>query len=54
MTVLRGKRLSKSTVDALPVLEKDAVYWDSQLKGFGVRVYPTGSKVFLLIRDTPP
>ena len=48
MTVLRGERLSKRTVDALPVLEKDAVYWDSQLKGFGVRVYPTGSKVFVV------
>ena len=48
MTVLRGKRLSKRTVDALPVQKKDAVFWDSELKGFGVRVYPTGSKVFVV------
>ncbi|MCY4559510.1 MAG: Arm DNA-binding domain-containing protein [Chloroflexi bacterium] len=48
MTVLRGKRLSKRTVDALPVRKKDAVFWDSELKGFGVRVYPTGSKVFVV------
>ena len=48
MTVLRGKRISKRTVDALPVDGKDAVYWDSELQGFGVRVYPTGSKVFVV------
>ncbi len=48
MTVLRGKRLSKRTVDALPILEKDAMYWDSELKGFGVRVHPTGRKVFVV------
>ena len=48
MTVLRGKRLSKRTVDALPILEKDAMYWDSELKGFGIRVHPTGRKVFVV------
>ena len=38
MTRLQGKRISKRTVDALPVDGKDAVYWDAELKGFGVRV----------------
>ena len=45
MAVLRGKRISERTVDALPVDGKDALYWDPDLKGFGVRVYASGSKV---------
>ena len=48
MTRLQGKRISKRTVDALPVDGRDAVYWDPDLKGFGVRVYPSGSKVFVV------
>ena len=27
---------------------KDTVYWDSALKGFGVRVYPSGAKVYVV------
>ena len=48
MAVLRGKRISERTVDALPVDGKDALYWDPDLKGFGVRVYASGSKVFVV------
>ncbi|MDE2913471.1 MAG: Arm DNA-binding domain-containing protein, partial [Paracoccaceae bacterium] len=48
MAVLRGKRIPERTVDAPPVDGKDALYWDPDLKGFGVRVYPTGSKVFVV------
>ena len=29
-------------------MEKDTVFWDSGLKGFGVRVYPSGSKVYVV------
>ncbi len=29
------------------VVEKDTVYWDSYVTGFGVRVYPSGSKVYI-------
>ena len=39
----------KSTVDNLPVLEKDTVYWDAGLPGFGVKVTPKGRKVFLVL-----
>jgi Arm DNA-binding domain len=42
-------RLSKSTIDNLPVLEKDTVYWDTGLPGFGVKVTPKGRKVFLVM-----
>ena len=38
--------LSNRAVGKL-VVEKDTVYWDRELTGFGVRVYPTGSKVYI-------
>ncbi len=38
--------LSNRAVNALKV-EKDTVFWDRNLTGFGVRVYPTGGKVYL-------
>ncbi len=40
-------KLLKRAVDALEVEGKDAVFWDRELTGFGVRVYPTGSKVYI-------
>jgi len=42
-------RLTKSTIDSLPVLENDTVYWDAGLPGFGVKVTPKGRKVFLVM-----
>ena len=41
--------LTKSAIDNLPVLEKDTVYWDASLPGFGVKVTPRGRKVFLVM-----
>ena len=40
------KTLSNRAVGKLAV-EKDTVFWDRELTGFGVRVYPTGSKVYV-------
>ena len=40
------KLLSSRIVEKL-VVQKDTVYWDRHLTGFGVRVYPTGSKVYV-------
>ena len=40
--------LTKRTVDRLSVNGKDAVFWDNELPGFGVRVYPSGKKVFVV------
>ena len=38
--------LSNRAVGKLEV-HKDTVFWDRELTGFGVRVYPTGSKVYI-------
>ena len=46
MPVLQYRTLSNRTVSALSV-ERDTVFWDRELTGFGVRVYPTGGKVFV-------
>ena len=48
MAKLQQQSLSKRTVAALPVGEREAVFWDSALSGFGVRVYPSGAKVYLV------
>ena len=41
-------RLTKRVVDTLSVEGKEAVFWDHDLAGFGVRVYPTGRKVYVV------
>ena len=41
-------RISKLTVDALTVDAEDAVFWDRDLAGFGVRVHATGRKVYVV------
>ena len=38
--------LSNRAVEKLTV-EKDTVFWDRELTGFGVRVYPSGGKVYV-------
>ena len=40
--------ISKRTVDLLSVEGKDAVFWDHDLSGFGVRVYPSGRKIYVV------
>ena len=41
-------RLTKRIVDGLSVDDKDAVFWDRDLSGFGVRVHATGRKVYVV------
>ena len=41
-------RISKRSVDALRVESKDAVFWDRDLPGFGVRVHRTGRKTYVV------
>ena len=47
MARLNRRTISRRTVEALEV-EKDTVFWDSELMGFGVRVYPSGSKYYVV------
>ena len=46
--VTRGWKLSKRTVERFCVDGRDAVFWDRDLPGFGVRVYPSGTKVYVV------
>ena len=48
MAKLRGRKISNRTVEGLSVEDKDAVFWDGELLGFGVRVYPSGAKVYVV------
>ena len=43
MAKLKRTTISRRTVDRLKA-DKDTVFWDSELLGFGVRVYPTGAR----------
>lgn len=40
-------RIGKSAVDAVQPQEREEVYWDDRLAGFGLKVTPTGSKVYI-------
>ena len=46
-------RLSKREVDRLSVEGRDRVFWDSVMPGFGVRVYPTGRKIYVAQANSP-
>ena len=41
-------RLTLKTVKALPVTGKDAVHWDSEKKGFGLRITASGAKSYFI------
>ena len=45
-------KLTKTSIDALPTLQTDAVYWDASCPGFGVKVTPKGRKVFVVLYRT--
>ena len=47
MAKLQYRSISRRTVEALPAA-KDTVYWDNELTGFGVRVYPSDTKVYMV------
>ncbi|MXX17193.1 MAG: DUF4102 domain-containing protein, partial [Gammaproteobacteria bacterium] len=42
------RALTKRTVDRLSVRDRDMVFWDRDIPGFGVRVYPSGAKVYVI------
>ena len=41
-------KITKRAVDALTGQERERVVWDDDLKGFGVRVHPSGRKVYIV------
>ena len=41
-------RLTKRSVEALAIEAKDYLAWDKDLRGFGLRVYPSGKKTYLV------
>ena len=53
MARLNRRSLSNRVVDGLPVGDKDVIYWDRDVPGFGVRVYPSGARVYLVQRRGP-
>ena len=48
MAQAQYRTLSKRVLDRLSVNGKDAIFWDHDLAGFGIRVYPSGKKVFVV------
>lgn len=44
----RKAKLTKRTIDATKPEPKEFVLWDAEITGFGLRVQPTGRKVYLL------
>ena len=47
MAKLNRRAISRRTVEALKV-DKDTVFWDRDLAGFGVRVYASGKKMYVV------
>ncbi len=41
-------KLTKNVIDPLPSTAKEIIWWDTDLKGFGLKVTPAGRKVFLV------
>ena len=40
--------LTKRIVERLKAEDKDAIFWDRDLAGFGVRVHATGRKLYIV------
>ena len=47
MAKLQRTTISRRTVDRLKA-DRDTVFWDSELQGFGLRIYPSGRKAYIV------
>jgi len=45
---MRGKAITKRRVDGLKAADREYFVWDHDLKGFGLRVQPTGEKSYVV------
>lgn len=41
-------KLNKTEIDRLTPQEKDYLVWDDSLPGFGLRVWPSGKKTYVV------
>ena len=48
MATAQYRTLSKRIIDRLSVDDKDTVFWNRDLPGFGIRVYSSGAKVYVV------
>lgn len=46
-------KLTKTTVDAAQPGDDQRFVWDTELKGFGLKIFPTGAKTFVFQYRTP-
>jgi integrase len=45
---LTGQKITKRVIDSLKIEPREYAVWDTQLRGFGVRVRPTGAKSYIV------
>ena len=48
MATAQYRTLSKRIIDRLSVDDKDTVFWARDLPGFGTRVYPSDTTVYVV------
>ena len=41
-------KLTKRAIDAVRATDREHCFWDDELPGFGLRIYPSGKKVFIV------
>jgi integrase len=51
-TMVRKIKLTKRAVEAVPTPERTAIIWDTELKGFGLKVTSRGRRVYFLYYRT--
>ncbi|WP_418648789.1 tyrosine-type recombinase/integrase [Thauera butanivorans] len=46
-------KLTKSYVERLPAAERETFVWDDEIKGFGLKLFPSGARSFVFQYRTP-